>query len=68
MQLTIFHYLVIGVLSYYLIKGLIYLGMWGALGQMEKSGKKRQAKLKEEHRQKLEARNRRARENWNRES
>ncbi len=48
MKNTILNYLIIGVLSYYLVKGLIFLFMWQTLVNMEEKGKKRIAKQKEE--------------------
>jgi hypothetical protein len=52
---TILKYLIIAVLSYYLVKGILYLAMWQALVKMEERGKERIAKRKkamEEMRQK----------------
>lgn len=48
MKNTILNYLIIGVLSYYLVKGIIFLFMWQTLVNMEEKGKKRIAKEKEE--------------------
>jgi hypothetical protein len=48
MKSTALNYLVIGILSYYLIKGLIFLLMWQTLVVMEDKGKKRIAREKEE--------------------
>ena len=55
--------LVVGVLTYYLIKGIMFLGMWVGLGRMTEIGKERAAKQAEERRIKREKRDQRAREN-----
>jgi hypothetical protein len=52
---TVFKYLIIGVLTYYLVKGILFLAMWQSLVKMEERGKERIAKKKkalEELRQK----------------
>lgn len=52
---TVLKYLIIGVLTYYLVKGILCLFMWQALVKMEERGKERIAKRKkaiEEMRQK----------------
>lgn len=48
MKSTALNYLVIGILTYYLLKGLIFLFMWQTLVVMEDKGKKRIAKEKKE--------------------
>jgi len=43
---TVIKYLIIGVLSYYLVKGILVLAMWQALVKMEERGKERIAMKK----------------------
>jgi len=43
---TVIKYLIIGVLSYYLVKGILFLAMWQALVKMEERGKERIAMKK----------------------
>ncbi len=47
-QATVLRYFIIAVLSYYLIKGILFLAMWQGLVKMEKKGKERIAKRKRE--------------------
>ncbi|MDD3363943.1 MAG: hypothetical protein PHZ03_03095 [Syntrophomonas sp.] len=52
---TALKYLIIGILTYYLVKGILFLLMWQSLVKMEERGKERIAKKKkalEEMRQK----------------
>ncbi|MFA7078651.1 MAG: hypothetical protein WC147_09635 [Syntrophomonas sp.] len=52
---TVLKYFIIGVLSYYLVKGILVLALWQALVKMEERGKERIARRKkaiEEMRQK----------------
>jgi len=48
MKFTALDYLVIGILSYYLFKGILFLLMWQTLVVMEDKGKKSKAKRKAE--------------------
>ncbi len=48
MELTALHYLIIAILSYYLVKGLIFLLLWQTLVSMEEKGKQRKARAKKE--------------------
>jgi len=57
-------YLLVGVASYYLLKGLIYLIMHQAMVHMEIKGKQRVAKEREDRRRKRELRDQKARDNW----
>ena len=56
MKLTAMDYLIVGILSYYLIKGLIFLFMWTTLGMMADKGKKTKAKRVEERKEALKRR------------
>jgi hypothetical protein len=58
---TMLKYLIIGIMCYYLVKGVIWLIMWQALVRMEASGKKRIEKRKLERRERFR-RKREARE------
>ena len=51
MKFTAMDYLIAGILSYYLIKGLIFLFMWTTLGMMADKGKKTKAKQLEERKE-----------------
>ena len=62
MKNTALHYLIIGILTYYLIKGLLYLLMWQAMVKIEDNAKKSIAKKKME-RQEAIRRRREIREN-----
>jgi hypothetical protein len=64
MKITPMNILIIGVLSYYLIKGLMALLMWQTLVVMEDKGKKRVAREKQERREKIK-RSREIRDNAN---
>lgn len=44
---TALKYLIIGILSYYLVKGILFLAMWQTLLKMEERGKEKIAKRKE---------------------
>ena len=44
---TALNYLIIGTLIYYLVKGILFLGWWQLLVNMEEKGKERIAKQKE---------------------
>jgi hypothetical protein len=48
MKNTALNYLIIGILTYYLIKGVLFLFMWQTLVHIEVKGKARIAKQKEE--------------------
>lgn len=48
MKFTAVNYLVIGILAYYLFKGILFLLMWQTLVVMEDKGKKAKAKQKAE--------------------
>jgi len=56
MKINALNILVIGILSYYLIKGLIFLLMWQTLVVMEDKGKKRISRQKEERREAMKRR------------
>lgn len=56
MKETALRYLVVGILIYYLVKGLIYLLMWQALVKIEDNTKKSIAKRKEERKEKIKRR------------
>lgn len=62
MKFTALDYLIAGILSYYLIKGLVFLFMWTTMGIMADEGKKRKAK-RLEARQEAIKRKREIREN-----
>lgn len=62
MKFTPLNIFIIGVLSYYLIKGVMALLMWQTLVVMEDKGKKRIARQKEERRERAR-RNREIRDN-----
>jgi hypothetical protein len=50
---TILKYLIIGIMCYYLVKGVIWLIMWQALVRMEASGKKRIEQRKQARRERF---------------
>jgi len=56
MKINALNILVIGILSYYLVKGVIFLLMWQTLVVMEDKGKKRISKQKEERREAMKRR------------
>ncbi|PKM78831.1 MAG: hypothetical protein CVU90_00760 [Firmicutes bacterium HGW-Firmicutes-15] len=56
MKSTVLNYLIIGILSYYLIKGLLFLFMWQTLVKMEKTGKEKIAKRKQEREEAIKRR------------
>jgi len=56
MQHNALNYLIIGILCYYLFKGLMFLLMWQTLVKMEITGKKRIAKEKKEREEAMERR------------
>ncbi|MCX5780563.1 MAG: hypothetical protein NTV45_07045 [Firmicutes bacterium] len=62
MKFTALDYLIAGILSYYLIKGLIFLFMWTTLGMMADKGKKNKAKQLEDRKEAIR-RKREIREN-----
>jgi LmbE family N-acetylglucosaminyl deacetylase len=62
MKFTALDYLIAGILSYYLIKGLIFLFMWTTLGMMADKGKKTKAKQLEDRKEAIR-RKREIREN-----
>ena len=53
---TALRYFIIGVLCYYLVKGILFLFMWQTLVKMEKSGKERIARQKEEREEAIKRR------------
>ncbi len=63
MKYSVLELLVLGVLTYYLIKGIMFLGMWVGLGRMTEKGKEKAAKEREAKRLKREMRDKRARDN-----
>lgn len=56
MKINALNILVIGILSYYLVKGVIFLLMWQTLVVMEDKGKKRISKQKEDRREAMKRR------------
>jgi len=56
MKFTALDYLIAGILSYYLIKGLVFLFMWTTMGIMADEGKKRKAKKLEERKEAIRRR------------
>jgi len=56
MKLTALNILVIAILSYYLVKGLMFLLMWQTLVVMEDKGKKSKAKRLEERKEAIKRR------------
>jgi hypothetical protein len=56
MKYTALDYLVLGILTYYLIKGIIFLVMWQAMGVMADKGVKNKAKQLEERKEAIKRR------------
>lgn len=56
MKENVLRYLIIGILIYYLVKGLLYLLMWQALVKIEDNTKKKIAKRKEERKEAIKRR------------
>jgi hypothetical protein len=48
MKTAVMNYLIIGILSYYLVKGILFLFMWQTLVKVEEKGKAKIAKRKKE--------------------
>lgn len=56
MKYTALDYLVVGILTYYLVKGVIFLVMWQTMGFMAEKGVKNKAKRLEERKEAIKRR------------